>query len=132
MRRFYRTLNKLSKLYSKHPVNVYFSTAKDMKEKYGDCNFTGKSFTIRIAKCDWHTMNLILIHEFAHVLCWFDYLPEDDWHCDKWAVSYGDCWRAYSQQGFIRPNSFIAMMTFSNSSIEKQPSNVAESASISM
>lgn len=94
MRQFYKTLNKLSKLYSDYPVYVYITTSEILPKCYGDCNFTGKSFSIRIVKGDWHVMKYTLIHEFAHILAWFD--KDQNIHGDAWGIAYAKCWRAYT------------------------------------
>jgi hypothetical protein len=96
MRRFYRTLARLSeKLPCKYPVYIYFTTSKILKDCYGDANFTGKSYSIRIVKGNWDTSLFVLLHEYAH--CRADWSQDKDgiYHGEEWARQYGLCWQVY-------------------------------------
>ena len=97
MRRFYKTLRRLNdKLCPEYPVYVYFTTSKILPKCYGDCSFTGKSFSIRIVNTSWDTSLFVLLHEFGHVLSWFDKECEDDWHGEKFGIAYSKVWKVYS------------------------------------
>lgn len=96
MRQFYKTLHRLKKrIPTKYPVLVYIVNSKKMKDRYGECYFTGKRFIIRIAKGNWDVMKLVLIHEYAHAAS--DWTKcEGEWHNDEWGKLYSQCWRAYT------------------------------------
>lgn len=96
MRRFYRTLTRLSdSLPCGHPVYIYFTTGKILKDCWGDANFTGKSFSIRIVKGNWDVMLYTLVHEWAHCRAFFEPGHKNRFHGPEWANEYGKCWEVY-------------------------------------
>lgn len=96
MRKFYKTLTKLrKKLPTSHPVLVYIVESEKMKGLWGDCYFTGKRYVIRIAKGNWETMRLILVHEYAHCLSpWKK--KSKECHDEDWGIAYAKCWRVFT------------------------------------
>lgn len=93
MGRFWKTLKRLrQRVKTDHPVIVKIVQPHEAKELYGDCFFNGKEYIIRIVKCDWDTMKLILIHEYSHCLTYY----EERVHGPEWGIAHARCWEAYA------------------------------------
>lgn len=93
MGRFWKTLKILrQRVKTSHPVIVKVVQPRDAKDLYGDCDFDGKQYIIRIVKSDWDLMKLILIHEYAHCLTW----NEERLHGPEWGMAHALCWEAYA------------------------------------
>jgi predicted metal-dependent hydrolase len=92
MNRLYRLLKRLQKLKTTHPVRIKIVKPHEARNLWGDCNFTGKEFVIRLVKDHVSIMMLILVHEYAHTLAWHNVIED---HGDEFGIAYAHCWRIY-------------------------------------
>ncbi len=91
MKRFYKLLNKLRKLNPPYPIVVRVVKPHEAFNLWGDCDFDGKKFILRIVKGNVDVMNLILVHEFAHTFTF----NNQDVHGPEWGIAFARCWRVY-------------------------------------
>ena len=92
---------------TKHPVTVRRVALRPLIDVYGDCDLkpggkSGPYFLIRIdAALPLGFAFMILLHEYAHALTWFDN-PDHD-HGAEWGTMFAELWREYMQDGDYEP-----------------------------